>query len=218
MRAYASGARLDAADAHLAAADPVMAGLIMRFGPVGEDLDVAIGDLYGALILAITSQQLSTRSARAIYGRLTNRFGGRTPTPAELLADDPDLLRSAVGLSHAKMRSLRSLAEHIVSGELDLERLRELDDDDATRALVAVTGIGEWTASVFLIFTLHRPDVLARGDLGVRQAAMRAYGLDRLPDPAALTEMGEAWRPYRTRACLYLWRTLQNAPDVPVPG
>jgi DNA-3-methyladenine glycosylase II len=218
MRTYASGARLDAADSHLATADPVMADLIMRFGPVGEDLDVAIGDLYGALILAITSQQLSTRSARAIYGRLTTRFGGRTPTPAELLADDPDSLRSAVGLSHAKMRSLRSLAEHIVSGELDLEQLRDLDDDDATRALVAVTGIGEWTASVLLIFTLHRPDVLARGDLGVRQAAMRVYGLDRLPDPAVLTEMGEPWRPYRTRACLYLWRTLQNAPDVPVPS
>lgn len=218
MTTYANGAKLDAGDLHLAAADPVMADLITRFGPVGEDLDVAVGDLYGALILAITSQQLSTRSARAIYGRLTARFGGRTPTPAELLADDPDSLRPAVGLSHAKMRALRSLAEHLVSGDLDLERLRELDDGEATLALTAVTGIGEWTASMFLIFTLHRPDVLARGDLGVRQAAMRAYGLDRLPDPIALTVMGEPWRPYRTRACLYLWRSLQHGPDGPGSG
>jgi DNA-3-methyladenine glycosylase II len=218
MATYANGARLDAADTQLASADPVMADLIRRYGPVGQDLDVALGDLYGSLILAITSQQLSTHSARAIYGRLTTRFGGRTPTPAELLAEDPEDLRSAVGLSHAKMRSLRSLAEHIVSGDLDLERLRELDDDEASLALTAVTGIGEWTASVFLIFTLHRSDVLARGDLGVRQAAMHVYGLAGLPDPVALTVMGEAWRPYRTRACLYLWRSLQGAADVPVPN
>jgi DNA-3-methyladenine glycosylase II len=212
MRTYANGTKLDTADAHLAAADPVMADLIKRFGPVDEDLHIAAGDLYGALILAITSQQLSTRSARAIYARLTTRFGGRTPTPAELLADDPEALRTAAGLSHAKLRSLRSLAEHIISGELDLGRLPELDDDEATRALVAVKGIGEWTAGVFLIFTLHRQDVLARGDLGIRQAARRAYGLDSLPDPVALTAMGEPWRPYRTRACLYLWQSLQETP------
>jgi DNA-3-methyladenine glycosylase II len=211
---YTDGADLDEADAHLAAVDAVMAALIQQFGPVDDDLDVATGDLYGALILAITSQQLSTRSARAIYGRLTTRFGGRTPTPEELLADDPDTLRTTAGFSHAKVRSLRSLAEHIVSGELDLDRLREVDDDEATRALVAVKGIGDWTASMFLIFTLHRPDVLARGDLGIRQAAKRAYGLQTLPDPDALTALGEGWRPYRTRACLYLWRSLQ---DIPTP-
>ena len=181
MLSYANGAELDAADAHLAAADPVMAGLIRRFGPVDEDLDVPLDDLYGALILAITSQQLSTHSARAIYGRLTARFGGRTPAPEALLADDPDTLRTSTGLSHAKVASLRSLAEHIVAGELDLDRLRELGDDEATQALVAIKGIGEWTASVFLIFTLHRPDVLARGDLVVRTAAMRAYGLGGCP-------------------------------------
>jgi DNA-3-methyladenine glycosylase II len=208
---YAGGTQLDAADAHLAAADPVMADLIRRYGPVDEDLHVPVTDLYGALILAITSQQLSTRSARAIYARLMLRFGGRTPTPEELLAEDPDTLRVAVGFSHAKMRSLRSLAEHIIAGQLDLGRLPELDDDAAKRELVAVTGIGDWTASVFLIFTLHRPDVLASGDLVIRNAAQRAYGLSKLPDPVALTKMGEAWRPYRTRACLYLWRSVQAA-------
>ncbi len=208
MTKYGGGGDLDAADTYLAAADPVMADLIHRLGPVDDDLGVPIDDLYGALILAITSQQLSTHAARAIYGRLTTRFAGRTPTPEELLADDPEALRTAAGLSHAKVRSLRSLAEHILSGELELDRLQELDDDSATRALVSIKGIGEWTASVFLIFTLHRPDVLAGGDLGIRKAAERAYGLESIPGPAELTALGEAWRPYRTRACLYLWRSL----------
>jgi DNA-3-methyladenine glycosylase II len=209
VRTYTDGTELDAADTHLAAADPVMAALIGRFGPVGENLDVTADDLYGALILAVTSQQLSTRAARAIYGRLTARFGGRTPTPEELLADDQDKLRVATGLSHAKVRSLRSLAEHIIVGELDLDGLNALDDDEATRALVAVKGIGEWTASVFLIFTLHRADILARGDLGIRKAASQAYHLGSIPDPATLTTMSAPWHPYRTRACLYLWRSLQ---------
>ncbi len=208
MTKYAGGGDLDAADTHLAAADPVMADLIHRLGPVDDDLGVPIDDLYGALILAITSQQLSTHAARAIYGRLSARFAGRTPTPEELLADDPEELRTAAGLSHAKVRSLRSLAEHILSGELDLDGLQELDDDAATRALVSIKGIGEWTAGVFLIFTLHRPDVLAGGDLGIRKAAKQAYQLESNPGPAEMTALGEPWRPYRTRACLYLWRSL----------
>lgn len=208
MTKYANGTKFDAADIHLAAADPVLAGLIHRFGPVDDDLGVPTDDLYGALILAITSQQLSTHAARAIYGRLTARFNGRTPTPEELLADDPEALRLAAGLSHAKVRSLRSLAEHILSGDLDLDRLDDLDDDAATRALVNIKGIGEWTAGVFLIFTLHRPDVLADGDLGIRKAARQAYALDALPGSPELVELAQAWRPYRTRACLYLWRSL----------
>jgi len=110
------------------------------------------------------------------------------------------------------VRYLRSLAERIVAGELDLTRLPELPDDEVIRELTAVKGIGEWTAHMFLMFTLHRPDVLPTGDLGVRNAAMGAYGLDAPPAPQALTELAEPWRPYRTRACLYLWRSLQNEP------
>jgi DNA-3-methyladenine glycosylase II len=217
MLTYGNGAELDAADARLAAADPVMAGLIERFGPVNDDLGVQLGDLYGALVLAIVSQQFSTRAARAMYGKVLARFGGRPPTPEELLADDPDELRTAAGLSHAKVTALRSLAGHIVSGELDLDRMTELDDDAAMRALVAVKGIGQWTASVFLVFSLHRPDVLVPGDLVLRVAARKAYGLDDLPAPAVLSQLGERWRPYRTRACLYLWRSEQNVP-LPAPA
>jgi DNA-3-methyladenine glycosylase II len=207
---------MEAADAHLAQ-DPVMARLIEDFGgplPLEHDSRGRPSDVYGALLRSITGQQLSVKAARAIYGRLTERFGGRPPTPRELLDDDPDELRSAAGLSNAKVRSLRSLAEHVLDGELELDRLGELDDAEAIRELVAVKGIGEWTAHMFLMFTLQRPDVLATGDVGIRNAIMRAYGLDAAPDVAAMTAIGEPWRPYRTRACLYLWRSLDNAPAV----
>jgi DNA-3-methyladenine glycosylase II len=202
-----------AADAHLSR-DPVLKGLIDQGGPLPEGPHSAgrPDDLYGALLRSITGQQLSVKAARAIYGRLTERFGGRTPTPQELLADDPDALRAAAGLSRAKVASLRSLAEHVISGELELDRLRELDDADVARELVAVKGIGQWTADMFLMFTLHREDVLAVGDQGLRNAVMRAYALDALPTPEAFTALAEPWRPHRTRACLYLWRSLDNAP------
>ncbi len=202
------------ADAHLAR-DPVMARLIADGGPLPlkPDSGGRPPDVYGALLRSITGQQLSVKAARAIYGRLTERFGGRPPTPRELLDDDPEELRAAAGLSRAKVASLRSLAEHVLGGELELERLHRFGDAEAIRELVAVKGIGEWTAHMFLMFTLHRQDVLATGDVGIRNAAMRAYGLDAPPDPAALTELAEPWRPYRTRACLYLWRSLANEPN-----
>ena len=119
----------------------------------------------------------------------------------------------AAGFSRAKVVYLRSLAEHVLEGELELERLAELPDDEVIRRLTAVKGIGEWSSHMFLMFTLNRPDVLALGDLGVRNAAMRAYGLPAPPTAAELEVLGEAWRPHRTRACLYLWRSLENTPD-----
>jgi DNA-3-methyladenine glycosylase II len=205
---------MQAADAHLSH-DPVMAGLIQAFGgplPLEHDSRGRPADVYGALLRSITGQQLSVKAARAIYGRLTERFGGRAPTPEEILADDPEALKAAAGLSRAKVASLRSLAEHVLGGELELDRLDQLDDAEAIRDLVAVKGIGEWTAHMFLMFTLQRPDVLATGDVGIRNATMRAYGLDAPPDGEALAAIAEPWRPYRTRACLYLWRSLDNQP------
>jgi DNA-3-methyladenine glycosylase II len=169
-------------------------------------------DRYAALVRAIVGQQLSTRAARAIYARLLERFDGQPPTTEQILADDPDELRVAVGLSRAKVTYLRSLAEHVISGELELDRLDELSDEDAIAALVAVKGIGEWSAHMFLMFQLARPDVLAVGDLGIRRAVERAYELPGLPTPAELTKLAEPWRPYRTAACLVLWHSLANAP------
>ncbi len=152
------------------------------------------------------------RAAQAIHGRLLARFGGRPPAPRELLDDDPEEMRAAAGLSRAKVASLRSLAEHVLDGDLEIGRLEELDDAEVTRALTAVKGIGEWTAQMFLMFTLRRPDIVATGDQGIRNAIRRAYGLEALPDAAAITAIAEPWRPHRTRACLYLWRSLDNAP------
>jgi DNA-3-methyladenine glycosylase II len=203
-----------APDAHLHRADPVMAHLIDDFGgPLpAADRRGRPDDPYGALVRAITGQQLSVKAAAAIWNRLLARFGGRTPTPEQILADDPEELRIACGFSHAKVAYLRSLAEHVRDGELHLDRLGELPDGEVVRELTAIKGIGEWTAHMFLMFTLRRPDVLAAGDLGVRNAAMRAYGLEKPPSPAALEALAEPWRPYRTRACLYLWRILDNEP------
>ena len=161
---------------------------------------------------AIAGQQLSVLAARAIWRKLIARFDGRTPTPEEILADDPDALRVAAGFSHAKVRYLRSLAEHVVSGDLKLDRLADLPDDEVMRELTAVKGIGEWTAHMYLMFTLHRPDVLPTGDLGIRNAIQRAYGLETAPKPAEMEAIAERWRPYRTRASRYLWRSLANEP------
>jgi DNA-3-methyladenine glycosylase II len=203
-----------APDGHLQRADPVMARLIEDFGgplPAAEDGRGRPEEHYGALVRSITGQQLSVKAAASIWRRVVERFGG-TPAPEQILADDPEELRVACGFSRAKVAYLRSLAEHVLSGELELDRLNDLSDDEAIRELTAVKGIGEWTAHMFLMFTLHRPDVLPTGDLGVRNAAMRAYGLAAAPAPAELEAMAEPWRPHRTRACLYLWRSLDNEP------
>ncbi|HZV75306.1 MAG TPA: DNA-3-methyladenine glycosylase [Conexibacter sp.] len=202
------------AEAHLRAADPILAGIVELVGADGLG-DARAGrpdDHYGALVRAIVGQQLSTKAARTIYGRLTERYGGRTPTPAELIADDLDELRVAAGLSRAKASYLRSLAEHVVSGELELDRLDEMPDAEVAAELVAVKGLGQWTADMFLLFHLQRPDVLPVGDLGIRRAVERAYGLPGLPDPAELTRIAEPWRPHRSLACRYLWRSLDNEP------
>ncbi len=211
---------MEGADAHLRRADPVLARLIDDFGgplPLERDARGRPDDLYGALVRSIAGQQLSVKAAAAIWRKLLDRFDGRTPTPAEILADDPEALRAAAGFSRAKVAYLRSLAEHVESGELRLEALDALPDEDVIAALTAVKGIGEWTAHMFLMFTLHRPDVLPVGDLGVRNAVRREYGLGALPSPADLTAIAEPWRPHRTRACLYLWRSLDNEPALTDP-
>jgi DNA-3-methyladenine glycosylase II len=210
-------ARLDTprAIAHLEAADPVLAAVIDSLGPDGLG-DPRRGrpptDHYGALVRSITGQQLSTKAARAIYGRLTDYFGGHTPSPKEVLDADPEEMRAAAGLSRMKVQFLRSLAEHVLDGSLELDRLDQLPDEEVIAELVAVKGLGEWTAHMFLMFHLQRPDVVAVGDLGIRRAVMLRYGLEAMPTPADVEALAEPWRPYRTLACLYLWRSLDAVP------
>jgi DNA-3-methyladenine glycosylase II len=203
----------DAVDA-LRAADPVLRSVIDEVGAdgLGDPRAGRPGDHYGTLVRAIVGQQLSTKAAGAIYGRLMDRFGGRAPTPQEVLDDDPDSLRTAAGLSHAKVAYLRSLAEHVLDGSLELDRLDSMSDEEVTAELTAVRGIGRWSADMFLMFHLQRPDVLASGDLGIRRAVMVRYGLPAMPTPAEVDEIGERWRPHRTLACRFLWRSLHVTP------
>jgi DNA-3-methyladenine glycosylase II len=198
---------------HLSACDPVLGALVADHGPLDEE-ERRRGrpdDAYGALLRAIVGQQLSVKAAKTIYDRLCGLYGDRTPTPAELIATDPDELRG-VGLSRAKASYLRDLAEHVEDGELDLEQLPELADDEVSAQLIAIKGLGRWTVDMFLMFHLGRPDVLPVGDLGIRRAVQIAYRLDDLPAPAELTRIAQPWQPHRTLACLYLWASLDNAP------
>jgi DNA-3-methyladenine glycosylase II len=210
---------------HLRRADPVLRSIIDAVVRDGDPPELPADparppdpkmptDRYGVLVRAIVSQNISEIASRAIYLRLIERFGGRPPAPEEILAADPDELRRAAGLSRAKIASFRSLAEHLLSGELELERLHELSDEDVIAQLSAVKGIGTWTADMFLMFHLYRPDVLPVGDIGLRRAIEQAYELPARPGPPELERIAEPWRPYRTFACIYLWRTTQSVPAV----
>jgi DNA-3-methyladenine glycosylase II len=198
---------------HLADGDPVMARLVQEHGAVvRRDLkSERRGDAYGALLRSIVGQQLSTKAARTIYGRMLELFDGHAPTPRQLLAADPEKIRAA-GLSRPKISYLRDLAEHVEKGELELERLDDLPDDEVIEQLTAVKGIGEWSAHMFLMFHLGRPDVLPVGDQGIRNAVKAEYRLRKVPDPKRLEKIARPWRPYRTLACLYLWSSLDNKP------
>jgi DNA-3-methyladenine glycosylase II len=190
-----------------------MRALVEQHGPlsVEERRRGRPADAYGTLIRSIVGQQLSTKAAATIFGRVLDLFGGEVPAPKQLIGADPDALRAA-GLSRAKVTYLRDLAERVEDGDLDLDHLTELSDEQVSEQLTAVKGLGQWTADMFLIFHLGRPDVLAVGDLGIRRAVERAYGRPEIPDAATLTRIAEPWRPYRSLGCLYLWASLDNAP------
>ena len=200
-------------DRELMRADKVMRRVMDERGPIDPEIDRrgSRPDPWEALARAIVGQQLSTRAARSIWEKLQGRFGGRTPTPEELLRKRPQTLRKA-GLSNAKVEFLRDLAAHVKDGRLDLKRLKGLPDEDVIAELIEVKGVGRWTAEMFLIFHLGRPDVVSSGDLGIRRAVQIAYGMDDLPGPEELDRIAEEWRPHRTLACLYLWRSLDNTP------
>jgi len=202
----------------LAAADPTMGELIDRIGKI--DLATRLRrrkeerppDAYGALLRAIVGQQLSTKAARTIYLRVLDLFGGTTPSPEQLLEASEEDLRGC-GLSGRKTEYVRDLARHVLGGELELDRLEELKDEQVIEEIVAVRGLGRWTAEMFLLFHLQRPDVLSGGDLGIRKAIQVEYGLAEMPTPTRVLEIGERWRPHRSLASLYLWESLAAVPS-----
>jgi DNA-3-methyladenine glycosylase II len=194
-------------------ADKVLRRVMEAQGPIDPAIDRrgSRPDPWEALARAIVGQQLSTKAARSIWEKLQSQFGGETPDPKSLLRKRSQTLRKA-GLSSAKVEFLRDLAGRVADGTLDLARLRDLPDEDVIAELLEVKGIGRWTAEMFLIFHLARPDVVSTGDLGIRRAVQTAYGMDELPGPQELERIADGWRPHRTLACLYLWRSLDNTP------
>jgi DNA-3-methyladenine glycosylase II len=188
--------------------DPVLGAAIKKTGPCLM-AERQRKDHLMALVGAIVSQQLSTKAAATIFGRLVALFPDHViPGAAAIAAIDDQTLRG-VGLSGQKVGYLRDLCTRIADGRLVLDELDALQDEDVITRLVAVKGFGRWTAEMFLMFRLHRPDVLPVGDLGIVNAVQRLYGLRKRPDPKRLTKLGEPWRPYRSVACWYLWQSLR---------
>ena len=193
----------------LARRDPIIRDLMRRHGAC-RLAEAQRSDPFRALCHAIIAQQLSTKAAATIEGRFAALFDG-APTAAAVASSSDEQLR-AVGLSPQKLGYMRDLCARVLGGSLSLHALETLSDEHVIGALTSVKGIGRWTAEMFLIFRLHRPDVLPLDDLGIVNAVKRAYGLRARPTPARLTRIGEAWRPYRSVACWYLWASLDNAP------
>ena len=200
---------------HLRRADPVLREVIDRVGPIELTSEP---DLWWSLVDAIMSQQLSVKAASTIIGRLAALGASGRPTPAEILAADDDALRAA-GLSRAKVRYVKDLAARWLDGSLHHARIPTMTDEEVIAELTRVKGIGTWTAEMILIFTLGRPDVLPVDDLAIRVAAQQLYGLVARPGRDELLRIGEPWRPWRTLASRYLWRSLGKTPPVgPPPG
>jgi len=193
-----------AAVAHLRRADPVLARVIDSVGPFELRLR---RERFPALCRAIIFQQLAGAAARTIYDRFVALFGERGfPSPRQVLAASEAALRAA-GLSRQKIRYLRDLAEHVAAGKINFHRFPRMSDEEVIAELVRVHGVGRWTAEMFLMFNLGRPDVLPVDDLGVRNAVRRLYRMRKLPDARRLRALGERWRPYRSVASWYLWRS-----------
>jgi DNA-3-methyladenine glycosylase II len=196
-------------------ADPVMARLIEKrptFDPRAWMDQLPPMDLYGALLFQVTGQQLSVPATRRTLGRLEDLFGGRLPTPAELLALPPETLRAA-GLSWRKIGTLRDLAERLTDGRLDADVLGDLPDDELMAQLTAIPGIGPWTVQGAMLIALRREDVVLPGDLALRKAVRDTYGLDHLPTQQEVLEIADKWRPYRSLATSYLFSAAFEASE-----
>jgi DNA-3-methyladenine glycosylase II len=201
---------LEHAQKHLAKNDPKLALIIEAYGPCRLKPHT---DYYAELVSGIVGQQLSVKAARTIWKRVLDLFGGKMPTPEELALMDTEKLR-ACGMSYPKVSYTKDLANRIINKQLDLAHISTMPNDQLIEQLTAVKGIGEWSAHMFMIFSLGRLDVLPIGDLGVRKALMKAYDLDELPKPETCVTIANEnnWHPYESVAALYLWESLDNAP------
>lgn len=196
------------AQKHLSKVDPLLAQLIIKYGKCKITPHT---DYYAELLDSIISQQLSVKAASTIHGRVLGLFEGNLPTPQQLLEIEDETIRSC-GVSYAKISYLKDLASHVIDGRLDLNHISTLPNNEVMEQLVAVKGIGEWSAHMFMIFSLGRLDILPVGDLGVRRAAMNLYKLGDLPKSADLELLSKKhhWSPYESVAAWYLWKSLDN--------
>jgi DNA-3-methyladenine glycosylase II len=194
-----------AATLHLRKSDPVMAAIIERVGPCKL---VPREPTFETLARSITFQQLSGKAAGTIFGRLREAVGRRFTASAFLRLSEEEL--RACGLSRQKIASLTDLAERVARREIQFHRLTDLEDEEIIERLSKVRGVGVWTAQMFLIFALQRPNVMPLADLGIRNAVRKAYGLSELPTPAELLALAEKWHPYCSIASWYLWRSLEG--------
>jgi DNA-3-methyladenine glycosylase II len=202
------------ARAFLRKADPVLARIIdahPSFRPRAWMDELPPLDAFGTLIFQVVGQQLSVAATRTIVSRIEQRFGGQLPSPAQLLAADPQVLRAA-GLSARKGATLRALAERFVDGRLSDAALERMTDEEVEAALTDVPGIGPWSARGFLLVALNRPDVFLTGDIALRRAIQRIYGLASVPSEAQLVEISDRWRPYRSLAVSYLFASEYEDP------
>ena len=195
--------------------DPILATIIREHGPCGLSA-AQRADHFSALVRAIVFQQLSTKAASTIYSRMVALLPGGELTPAALAAVSDEQLRSA-GISRQKAGYLRDLSQKVADSIVPLDDLEHMDDEQVIAALTTIKGIGRWSAEMFLMFRLHRPDVFPIGDLGIVNAVMKAYRFRKKPSPERLRRLGETWKPYRSVASWYLWRSLGNAPGQPLP-
>jgi DNA-3-methyladenine glycosylase II len=191
---------------HLKKADPVLAAIIARVGPYRIQYSEPI---FQTLVRSIVYQQLNGRAAQTIFNRLAAAAKADPLTPESILRLRPARMRK-LGLSQQKMTYIRELARFTRSGEINFDLYPALEDAHVIEHLTRVKGIGVWTAHMFLIFALRRPDVLPTGDFGVRAAMKKAYNLPEMPTPAEMENIAATWRPYCSVAAWYLWRSLEN--------
>lgn len=196
---------------HLAAHDPALAPIIAEAGIADFELR---SDYYASLVNSIIGQQLSVKAASTIKQRFRDLYGGVMPSPETVVDTTVEQLR-AVGFSNAKARYVRDLAEHVIAGKVRFDRLDSQSNEEIIAELTEVKGIGEWTVHMFLMFSMGRLDVLATGDLGVRNGIRQLYDFADVPTPAEVTKIAETnhWHPYESVACWYVWRSLDNAPS-----
>ncbi|MGA3150510.1 MAG: DNA-3-methyladenine glycosylase [Candidatus Saccharimonadales bacterium] len=205
--------KLRQAEQHLSRHDKRLAPVIKMYGHCTIKPH---SDHYGELVSSIVGQQLSTKAGAAIWRRVLNLFGGKMPTPKQLLKVDADKIR-VCGVSYTKIGYMKDLASHVLDGRLDLLHIATMPNEQLIEQLTAVKGIGEWSAHMFMIFGLGRLDILPVGDLGVRKAVMNLYQLKELPDPARMVTIANKnnWHPYESVAAWYLWQSLDNNPQRP---